>query len=60
MHICNAQGTSREAGHPEKVLNELSKQMLLGKIKPKEKVVMDAFGGGNVFRAPIREEALKV
>ncbi|TAK49260.1 MAG: ATP-dependent chaperone ClpB [Saprospiraceae bacterium] len=44
----------------KKVLNELSKQMLLGKIKPKEKVVMDAFEGGVVFRAPIREEALKV
>jgi len=41
----------------KKVLNELSKQMLLGKVKPKETVVMDAFEGGVVFRAPIREEA---
>ncbi|MBI5917431.1 MAG: AAA family ATPase, partial [Bacteroidetes bacterium] len=41
----------------KKVLNELSKQMLLGKVKPKEKVVMDAFEGGVVFRAPIRGEA---
>jgi hypothetical protein len=31
--------------------------MLFGKVKPKEKVVMDAFGGGVIFRAPIREEA---
>ncbi len=41
----------------KKVLNELSKQMLFGKVKPKETVVMDAFDGGIVFRAPIREEA---
>ncbi|MCB9341555.1 MAG: ATP-dependent chaperone ClpB [Lewinellaceae bacterium] len=41
----------------KRVLNELSKQMLLGKVKPHEKIVMDAFDGKVVFRAPIREEA---
>jgi hypothetical protein len=35
----------RDAGHPEKLLNELSKQMLLGKVQPKSKVMLDVFDG---------------
>ncbi len=36
----------------KKVLNELSKQMLLGKVQPKSKVLLDVFDGMVVFRAP--------
>jgi ATP-dependent Clp protease ATP-binding subunit ClpB len=36
----------------KKVLNELSKQMLLGKVQPKSKVMLDVFDGQVVFRAP--------
>ena len=49
----------------KKVLNELSKQMLLGKVQPKSKVMLDVFDGqclsrffGMVFRAPRVEEAI--
>lgn len=37
----------------KRVLNELSKQMLLGKVEPKSKVVLDVFDGVVVFRQPI-------
>ncbi|MCU0348486.1 MAG: hypothetical protein MUC59_16220 [Saprospiraceae bacterium] len=37
---------------------ELSKQMLLGKVQPKSKVMLDVFVGQVVFRAPRVEEAL--
>lgn len=40
----------------KKILNELSKQMLLGKVQPKSKVVLDVFDGQIVFRAPRAEE----
>ncbi|MCO6489146.1 MAG: ATP-dependent chaperone ClpB [Phaeodactylibacter sp.] len=40
----------------KRVLNELSKQMLLNKVKPKSQVVLDVFDDQVVFRAPIREE----
>ncbi|MCB9292172.1 MAG: ATP-dependent chaperone ClpB [Lewinellaceae bacterium] len=40
----------------KRVLNELSKQMLLNKVKPKSHIVLDVFDGQVVFRAPIREE----
>ena len=40
----------------KKVLNELSKQLLLQKVQPKSTVVMDAFDNGLVFRAPLRKE----
>jgi hypothetical protein len=33
------------------VLNELSKQMLLGKVQPKGKTMLDVFDGQVVFRA---------
>ncbi len=42
----------------KKVLNELSKQMLLGKVQPKSKVLLDVFDGQVVFRAPRVEEAV--
>ncbi len=42
----------------KKVLNELSKQMLLGKVQPKSKVLLDVFDGHVVFRAPRVEEAV--
>ncbi len=42
----------------KKVLNELSKQMLLGKVQPKSKVLLDVFDGMVVFRAPRVEEAV--
>jgi ATP-dependent Clp protease ATP-binding subunit ClpB len=41
----------------KKVLNQLSKQMLLGKVENGSHIVMDAFDGQVVFRNPIREEA---
>jgi ATP-dependent Clp protease ATP-binding subunit ClpB len=44
----------------KKVLNELSKQMLLGKVQPKTKVMLDVFDGHVVFRAPRVEEAILV
>ncbi len=40
----------------KKILNELSKQMLLGKVAPKSSVVLDVFDGKVVFRAPRKEE----
>ena len=39
----------------KKVLNELSKQMLLGKVLPKTKVVLDVFEGEVVFREQSEE-----
>ncbi|MBK8564114.1 MAG: hypothetical protein IPN76_12445 [Saprospiraceae bacterium] len=42
------------------MLNELSKQMLLGKVLAKRKVVLDVFDGMVVFRAPRVEEAVVV
>ena len=36
----------------KRVLNELSKQMLLGKVQPKSKVILDIFDGVVVFRQP--------
>lgn len=42
----------------KKVLHELSKQILMGKVTPKSHVVLDVFDDKMVFRAPIREEAL--
>ena len=42
----------------KKVLNQLSKQILLGQVESNSHVVMDAFDGQVVFRKPIREEAL--
>jgi ATP-dependent Clp protease ATP-binding subunit ClpB len=40
----------------KKVLNELSKQILAGKVKAGDQVVMDVFDQQIVFRAPIKEE----
>ncbi|MDH3245972.1 MAG: AAA family ATPase, partial [Saprospiraceae bacterium] len=40
----------------KKVLNELSRQLLLQKVQPKSKVILDAFDNGLVFRAPLRKE----
>ena len=40
------------------VLNELSKQILLGKVQPKSQVVLDAFDDKIVFRAPRKGEEL--
>ncbi|MCB0669089.1 MAG: hypothetical protein KDC80_24865, partial [Saprospiraceae bacterium] len=40
----------------KKVLNELSKQLLLQKVQPNSTVVLDAFGEGLVFRPPIKKE----
>ncbi len=41
-----------------KVLNELSKQMLLGKVQPKSRVMLDVFDGKVVFREPRAEETV--
>ena len=61
---------AREGYHPEfgarplkrliqkRVLNELSKQMLLNKVLPKSRIVLDVFDDKIVFRAPIKEEEL--
>lgn len=38
------------------VLNELSKQILLGKVQPKNKIVLDAFDEKIIFRAPFEKE----
>ena len=40
----------------KKVLNELSKQILAGKVKAGDKIVMDVFDQQIVFRAPIEKE----
>lgn len=40
----------------KKVLNELSKQILLHKVQPKSKVILDAFDENLVFRAPLQKE----
>ncbi|NNE27997.1 MAG: hypothetical protein HKN16_00065, partial [Saprospiraceae bacterium] len=40
----------------KRVLNELSKQILLKKITPGTPVVLDAFEGKLVFRDPLRKE----
>ncbi len=42
----------------KKVLNELSKQILLQKVQPNSDVVLDAFDGKLIFRAPIAKERL--
>ncbi|MCB9286950.1 MAG: ATP-dependent chaperone ClpB [Lewinellaceae bacterium] len=42
----------------KRVLNELSKQMLLNKVQPRSHIVLDVFDDKVVFRAPIREEEL--
>jgi ATP-dependent Clp protease ATP-binding subunit ClpB len=44
----------------KKVLNELSRQMLLGKVQPRSKVMLDVFDGQVVFRAPREVEAVAV
>ncbi len=61
---------AQEGFHPEfgarplkrlvqkKVLNELSRQMLLGQIEAHSRVVLDVFDGKVVFRAPIGEEVV--
>ncbi len=41
----------------KKVLNQLSKQMLLGQVESDSHIVLDAFDDKIVFRKPIREEA---
>ena len=43
----------------KKVLNELSKQILLGKIDQNEPVVLDVFDGVVVFRKAIKEEEVE-
>ena len=40
----------------KKVLNELSKQLLLQKVRPNSIVVLDAFDEGLIFRPPIKKE----
>jgi ATP-dependent Clp protease ATP-binding subunit ClpB len=40
----------------KRVLNQLSKQMLLGEVEANSHVVLDAFDDKIVFRQPIREE----
>ncbi len=42
----------------KKVLNELSKQMLLQKVQPESNIVLDVFDDKIVFRQPIKEEEL--
>lgn len=37
----------------KRVLNELSKQLLLGKVQPKSKVILDVFDDVVVFRQPV-------
>ena len=44
----------------KKVLNELSRQLLLGRVQPNSQVVLDVFDGKVVFRAPRVEEKLPV
>jgi ATP-dependent Clp protease ATP-binding subunit ClpB len=41
----------------KKVLNELSKQLLLQKVQPNGTIVLDAFDNGLVFRTPLKKEA---
>jgi ATP-dependent Clp protease ATP-binding subunit ClpB len=43
----------------KKILNELSKQILAGKVRKGEKVVLDCFDGNFVFRNPIKENEIK-
>ena len=40
----------------KKVLNEMSKQILLRKVQPKSRVILDAFDDKLVFRAPLKKE----
>ncbi len=40
----------------KRVLNELSRQLLLQKVKPKSTIVLDAFESELVFRAPLQKE----
>ncbi len=40
----------------KRVLNEISKQILLNKIEPKTTIVMDAFDDAVVFRPPLEKE----
>lgn len=42
----------------KKVLNELSKQMLMQKVQPESNIVLDVFDDKIVFRQPIKEEEL--
>ena len=44
----------------KEVLNELSKQLLAGKVNIEEVVVMDVFDGKIVFRKPLNEELEKL
>lgn len=44
----------------KKVLNELSKQILAGKVQAGDKIVMDVFDQQIVFRAPIENDVLSV
>lgn len=44
----------------KKVLNELSKQILAGKVQAGDKIVMDVFDQQIVFRAPIKNDVLSV
>lgn len=44
----------------KKVLNELSKQILAGKVQTGDKIVMDVFDQQIVFRAPIENDVLSV
>ena len=40
----------------KRVLHELSRQLLMGKVKPNSRVVLDVFDDKVVFRAPIQKE----
>ena len=40
----------------KRVLNELSRQLLIQNVKPNSSVVLDAFGDNLVFRPPIKKE----
>ena len=44
----------------KEVLNELSKQLLAGKIQRDEPTVLDVFSGQVVFRKPLEEELEKL
>jgi ATP-dependent Clp protease ATP-binding subunit ClpB len=44
----------------KEVLNELSKQLLAGKVNREEPVVLDVFDGQVVFRKPLEEELRKL
>jgi ATP-dependent Clp protease ATP-binding subunit ClpB len=44
----------------KKVLNELSRQLLLGKVVPKSRIILDVFDGRMVFRKPRVDEVATV